>query len=259
MSTPQQTSVRIRVQARGGKYLGPNVNYAQVSVLNDGNVIFGPALATGNSGTVDSKTGDPFVPSASRDVIALQPTSSGPPSGAYWLLPSGDDTAGVVATFPLAAPALLEFRATALYDTSDPVIASAMMWVIPGMQLTSEPGLLLSMPGLVVSLAQPTVGSQLGVTATVTMMCGCPITAPTWPFVSGAPEPYWPEPEFQVVAVLTLPSGAATTQTMTFSATNTFTTSFATPPPGQSTVAVYAVQQAEANVGFAQIAVTVTG
>src|SRR5258708_19431865 len=104
MSTPQQTSVRIRVQARGGKYLGPNVNYAQVSVLNDGNVIFGPALATGNSGTVDSKTGDPFVPSASRAVIALQPTSSGPPSGAYWLLPSPYHTAHVLTPLPPAPP-----------------------------------------------------------------------------------------------------------------------------------------------------------
>jgi hypothetical protein len=43
---------------------------------------------------------------------------------------------------------------------------------------------------------------------------------------------------------------------MTFTGTNTFTASFALPPAGQSTVAVYAVQQAEANVGFAQMTIS---
>ena len=257
MGEPQSTSVLIRVQARGGKFLGPNVEYAQVTVLRGNDIIFGPVLASGNSGTVDSQTGDPFVPSASRDVIAVQPMSSGPPQGAYWLLPSGSATAGVVATFPLVDPALLEFRATALYDTSNPVTTSTMMWVYPGMQLTSEPGLLLSIPGLSVSVASSISGRAVNVTATVTMMCGCPITAPTWPPVQGGSEPYWPEPEFEVVAVLTPPSGAPMTQTMTFAKTNTFTTSFALPHPGQSTIAVYAVQQAESNVGYAQETLTV--
>jgi hypothetical protein len=171
-------------------------------------------------------------------------------------LPDGIGTAGVVAKFPLAEPALLEFRATALYDTPNAVIASAMMWVVPGLNLTSEPGLLLSVPGLVVTLSPPAIGSHLEVTATVTMMCGCPITAPTWPFVSGAPEPYWPAPEFQVVAVLTDPAGVSTSQTMSFSTTNTFTTSFPLPPKGTSTIAVHAVQHAEANIGFAQTVVS---
>ncbi|HEX8692296.1 MAG TPA: hypothetical protein VF746_07765 [Longimicrobium sp.] len=257
MGEPQQTSVLIRVQARGGKFLGPGVRYSLVSVLNGSEVLFGPVQAAGDSGVVDSKAGDPFAAAASRDVIAVQPTPSGPPAGGYWLLPDAA-TAGVTATFPLAEPALLEFRATALYDTSSPVTASVMMWVVPGMQLTSEPGLLLSIPGLNVSVA-PTVGAEVGVTATVTMMCGCPVTTPTWPPPSGGPEPYWPAPEFQVVAVLTPPSGSPATQTMTFQGTNTFTASFPLPPPGESTVAVYAVQQAESNVGYAQSTFTIEG
>src|SRR5260221_6843186 len=103
MSTTPNTSVLVRVQARGGKYLGPGVKNAMVTVLNAGKVIFGPALAGGGSGTVDTTTGSPIPPAASRDVIVVQPTAAGPPAGAYWLLPSeSPPTAGVVAKVHLA-------------------------------------------------------------------------------------------------------------------------------------------------------------
>ena len=258
MPEPQQTSILIRVQARSGKFLGPNVQYSQITILNGPDVIFGPVIASGGSGTVDPKTGDPFNASWSRDVIAVQASPSGPPAGAYWLEPGDSGAAGVLATFPLAEPALLEFRATALYESVHPVTTSTMMWVYPGMQLTSEPGLLLSIPGLYVSLPPPEIGEQIDVTATVTMMCGCPITTPTWPEPSGGPEPYWPETEFEVVAILTPASGPAVTQKMTFADTNTFTASFALPEAGAATIAVYALQQAESNVGYAQQTITVT-
>jgi hypothetical protein len=257
MDDPQLTRVLVRVQARGGKFLGPGVKYAMVTVLDGEDVVFGPVLAAGDSGTVDPTAGAPFPAAASRDVIAVQATSGGPPAGAYWLTPDAT-SAGVVAAFPLARPALLEFRATALYDTPAPVTASAAMWVLPGMQLTAEPGVLLSIPGLAVSIA-PTVAQEVTVTATVTMMCGCPVTPPSWPPVSGGTEPYWPEPEFQIVAVLTPPSGPPVSQPMTFVETNTFGISFPLPPAGESTIAVHAVQPAECNVGYARATITVGG
>jgi hypothetical protein len=240
MTQPQSTTILIRVQARGGKFLGPNAKPTEISVLDGGNVIFGPVLTSGDSGTTDPNTGAPFPPTASRDVIAVAPTDGGPPAGAYWLTPD-DSTAGVVATFILDCPSLLEFRAT----TTNGITTSTMMWVVPGMQLTTEPGLLLSVPGLLVSVSA-TVGAQIDVTATVTMMCGCPITTPTWP--QNGPEPYWPEPEFQVFATL-----ESVTQQMTFSTTNTFTTSFPVPETSGSTITVYALQQAESNVGYATV------
>ena len=255
MAEAQQTSVRVRVQARGGKFLGPGVKYAQVSVLNAGKEIFGPDPGDGDSGVVDAQTGTPIPQGASRNAIVVQPSSAGPPEGAYWLQPD-DATAGVVATFPLDAPALLEFRATALWTTDTPVTTSTQMWVVPGLQLTAEPGVVLTIPGLHATVAA-TVGDTVAVTATVTMMCGCPITEPTWPQASGGPEPYWPATEFQVQAVLTAPDGTQTTQGMAFQTTNTFTASFPVPPSGTSTIAVCAVQAAECNVGYAETTITV--
>src|SRR5687768_6115212 len=105
MAQPQSTSVLIRVQARGGKFLGPAVNYAEISVLNGSEVLIPPTVAKGDSGVVDSTTGAPFPMAASRDVIVAQASPGGPPAGAYWLT-SDSGTAGIVATFMLAEPAL---------------------------------------------------------------------------------------------------------------------------------------------------------
>ena len=243
------TSVLIRVQARGGKFLGPGVGYSNVSVWNGGTCLF-EAVAKGDSGTVDPKTGDPFPPAASRNVIAVLGGPPGPPRGAYWLT-SDSGTAGVLATFALDEPTLLEFRASAFSDT---VTTSAMMWVIPGMQLTSEPGLVLEIPGLhvLVDVRPAADAGLLAVKATVTMMCGCPITDPTWPQQPDGPEPYWPSNEFTVVANLQTPDGRSASRTMSFVAENTFTTTFPYPAVGESIVSVSAVQTSETNVGFAR-------
>ena len=256
MAPAQSTSIRIRVQARNGKFLGPNVHFAVVSVLKDGYTLFGPALASGDSGVVDKHVGTPLPEGASRNAIAVQATKSGPPAGAYWLEPDAA-SAGIVATFDLAEPAQLEFCATALRGTPQAVTTSTSMWVVPGMQLTDDPGLILTIPGLFVAVSC-TLGRELTVVATVTMMCGCPVTTPTWPEPTGGPEPYWPETEFEVFAVLTPPSGKPASQAMTFTGTNTFQATFPLPPVGASNVAVYAVQRAESNVGFAQQPVTRT-
>ncbi len=252
MTTPN-TQVLIRVQARGGKYLGPNVQYAQVSIWNGDQCIYGPVTATGGSGTVVTGT---FPANASPDAIVV--TTGTPPNGAYWLTPdtsSEGPTAGVIASLALSKPAFLEFRATALANNVNPATSSTTMWVYPGQDLLCEPGVLITMPGLVVSVAA-TVGTQVQVTGTVTMMCGCPITTPTWPQGSG-PEPYWPYPEFEVFAVLTAPDGTVTTQALTFTNTNTFTGALALPPAGTSTLGVCAIQRAASNVGYAEIPLVV--
>ena len=268
------TRIRIRVQARGGKYLGPGVNggnspYALVTILNQGKVIFGPTLAIGNSGTVLDQPNAPIPSGASPNAITVMPgIKNGPPGGAYWLLPytidpttgKKTDAAGVVATFSLDKPALLEFRATALYNTPNPVTTSSMMWVVPGDNLLEEPGVLLTMPGLNVVLdpcAVDKVGnkSTVTITSTITMMCGCPISAPAWPANTAPVEPYWPYPEFGVTAILTSQSGNVRQQEMKFSKTDTFTTTLIPPSAGKYRLAVRAIQPLESNIGYAEKAV----
>jgi hypothetical protein len=261
MTIEPETLVLIRVQARGGKYLGPGVQYSQITIWNGDQCIFGPITASGGSGAVNDQANAPFPANSSPNAIVVTGGSPGPPNGAYWLLPdegSEGPTAGIVAKLNLTKPALLEFRATALTGTPNPVTTSAMMWIYPGQNLLSEPGVLLTVPGLAVSVTAK-IETQLNVTATVTMMCGCPITTPTWPQAPGGSEPYWPETEFEVFAALTLPDGRVVKQPMKFADTNTFTVSIPLPPTGTSTLGVCAIQQAESNVGYAEIPVVVGG
>lgn len=260
MTTAIDTFVLIRVQARGGKYLGPSIGYSQISVWNGETAIFGPVLAQGGSGTVDTDGNGPIPANASPDAIVVTSGKPGPPAGAYWLTPddSGEGpTAGVVAKLSLTKPALLEFRAVALFNTPNPVTSSAMMWVYPGQDLTAEPGVLLTMPGLAVSVTA-TVTTQVNVTGTLTMMCGCPITTPTWPQQPGGSEPYWPYTEFNVFAVLTQPDGTTSELALAFSKTNTFIGSFPLPPAGTSVVGVCAVQQAASNIGYGETTVVIS-
>ncbi|HEV7765058.1 MAG TPA: hypothetical protein VGQ76_08665 [Thermoanaerobaculia bacterium] len=259
MTTEQETLVLVRVQARGGKYLGPAVGYSLITISDGEQILFGPVIAKGGSGTVNTQVNSGFPADSSPNAIVVAASTSGPPAGAYWLMPDTESegpTAGVIASLSLTKPTLLEFRATALTDTKNPVTTSAMMWVYPGQNLTSEPGVLLSMPGLAVSVATA-IDLQLTVTATVTMMCGCPITTPTWPQAPGGPEPYWPETAFEVFAVLTLPDGSTINQPLAFTNTSTFEATLPLPPSGLSTIGVCAVQQAESNVGYDEVQLTV--
>jgi hypothetical protein len=253
MSPPQTTRVLLRVQAKNGKFLGPAVPPPWVSVHQGSQTLFGPVAVSGGSGTVNTAVNGPLPAGASRGAIAVQATQGGPPPGAYWLQPT-TGAAGVVASFELTEAAFLEFRATALAESNHPVTTSTSMWVVPGMQLLEDPGFVLTIPGLIVSVSA-SLGAFLSVTAKVTMMCGCPITKPTWPEPSGGPEPFWPETELEVFAVLTTPTQPPYTRKMDFTTTDTFYTSYPLPPVGELRVAVYAVQRAESNVGFAEVAV----
>src|ERR1700741_3302355 len=76
MTTQLETLVLIRVQARGGKYLGPNVQYSQVTIWNGDQRIFGPITASGGSGTVDPQANGPFPAKSSPNAIVVTGGSS---------------------------------------------------------------------------------------------------------------------------------------------------------------------------------------
>jgi len=259
--------VKVRVQARDGKILGPAKTVKQ-PVLSVRNVLTGKEISRGDFNTKSSGVvvqASAFSQTVSRNAIVVEPSPIEPPPtvlppfpppGPYWLeTPIGQGE--LIVSLPLTEPTLLEFTATAY--APEAVYASATMWVIPGMQLLADPGLVLTIAGLYTTVETSVMGGTVKVTATVTMMCGCPITAaPPGPAPSDI-ELFWPSTEFEVWVKFRVKDTQTETipTRLSFETTNTFTGS-ANLAPGTYEVSVWAVQPRETNVGFASTAVVVT-
>jgi len=240
------TIILVRVQAKGGKFLGPDAPYSQVTLTD---IATGNVLARGTASGGSGNLSGTFEPSCTRQpIVTTQPSGA---QGIQWLSalpPTTPPAAGFTATLDLEAPAFVRFTAESLTDaTPNGHSVSETMWVTPGADLAAEPGVVLVIPGLIVKVLSAAVsGSALSVTAWVTMMCGCKID-PALP---------WLPTEFTVSATVTDSSGTSVTAApvpLIFRTTSTFSTStpIALPGPGTYTLTVDAVQPAEANVGSA--------
>jgi len=256
----------VRVQARDGKILGPATTVKQpllsVRDVRDNKMwITNARFDKDSSGTVLPT----FGYGVSRNAIVIEPftgplvptTPPHPPSGPYWLQPPGKGQGELIVELPLTEPALLEFTAKAY--APDEVYASATMWVLPGMELLDDPGLVLTIAGLYATATASAAGGIATVTAIVTMMCGCPITAPVSQTPPANEELYWPANEFEVTARFRKvgTQNESEPYKMSFAATNTFSLSKQL-PTGLYVVSVVAVQPAETNVGFASTTVDVS-
>jgi len=254
---PSDTAIKIRVQARGGKILGPAVTAPRLTVRNavTGEVLYDQPMNNGSSGTVEPQA--QFSGDISREIVIVQPTVDSPTPGPYWLLPDANE-GQAIARFRLTQPALLVFTATAY--APEPVTASATMYMTPGMQLLEEPGLVLTIAGLSVTATVTAKNGTANVTATVRMMCGCPITPrpiPPPPPGQSPPEPYWPYTEFQVSAQLR-GNGGFSVYAFDLACTDTDTFTGSTQvPSGEYEVWITAVQPKETNVGFYRMFVVV--
>ena len=259
---PAYAQVKVRVQARGGKILGPAATVKQpvLSVRNvqTGQILISDApIDNGSSGTVVPVS--MFGNGVSRNAIAVQPpaisTTTYQMPGPYWLqVPEGQGE--LVVQLPIVEPSLLEFQATAY--TPDPVYASATMWVMPGMQLLADPGLVLTIAGLYATVTASASKGTASITAKVTMMCGCPITVQPSQTLLLNTEPYWPSNEFTVTAQLRANGGTEVYAfPLTCTDTSTFTGSYNV-PSGEYDVWVVAVQANETNAGFARTTLTVS-
>src|SRR5262249_50204444 len=93
--------VLVPVQARGGKFLGPDIGSSGVVIRN---AVSGRILAHGvaSGGSGDTPTSS-FTAGASRDTIVVQPAT------VNWLSPvTTPPTAGFLATLDLDRPTLVE-------------------------------------------------------------------------------------------------------------------------------------------------------
>jgi len=248
-----QTPVLVRVQAKCGKFLGPDAGYSRVTLRQTGATgVLAQGIASGSSGNLSSS----FIPSCTR-----QPIVTTQPSGAQslqWLSalpPTIPPAAGFLAALDLDAPTFVEFTAESLTNGKpNGHSVTETMWITPGADLTAEPGVVLVIPGLIVNVLTADVsGSSLTVTAWVTMMCGCKIDT-TLP---------WIPTEFAVTATVTDASGQQVAQApLAYQTTSTFGTSqpIALPTGAATyTLTIAAVQPAEGNVGSASTTVTVDG
>lgn len=250
-----ETRVLVRVQAKGGKFIGPDGGYSLVTLRE---VVTGEILAqriaTGGSGTLSTT----FTPGATREVI-VTPGPTG--DTVSWLsAPAGQPTAGLLATLDLHRPTLVELSATTLSNgIPSGHVTKQQMWLTPGVHLDQEPGVVLVIPGLSVQILTPGVtvspAGSVSVTAWVAMMCGCKI--------SDAAGSAWLPLEFQVYARLRAVGGEWMDEApLTFQATSTFGTAapIALPPgAGNYELVVNAVQAAEGNMGSASYFFAATG
>ena len=255
---PISAQVKVRVQARDGKILGP-ASTVKPPLLTVRNVHTGEVLIhdqpfnNKSSGTVVLES--QFGNTVSRNAIVVQPPAISPSSptypkpGPYWLqTPAGQGE--LIVSLPIKEPSLLEFRATAF--APDPVISSATMWVLPGMQLLSDPGLVLTIAGLYVTVKASANAGAISIQANVTMMCGCPITPQPSQTLPPNTEPYWPSNEFIVMAELRGNQGQQVPPLKLVCTSTSMFTGSANVPSGDYEIRVSAVQAQESNVGFAR-------
>jgi hypothetical protein len=259
--------VKVRLQARGGKILGPAVQQPLLTVKNLTRKeipITDEKFNQESSGTVVSS----FEDGVSRNAIVVEPpkiSPTYPTPGPYWLQPPVGQEQGqgeLIVQLYLDEPTQLEFIATAYAPY--PVYSSATLWVLPEMQLLDDPGLVLTIEGLYTTVTASAAGGTVSIDATVKMMCGCPIT-PQPPLPPPSPPPpagtemFWPSSEFNVMAQIRLKNSSTdwTPVPLSCSGVSTFSGSVDKQPPGTYDVWLVAVQAKETNVGFAKTQVTV--
>lgn len=157
----EPTRILVRALADDAKFIGTGVGTMHV-VLSDADT--GEVLAEGRT---EGGTGD---------TARLMST----PRERHMELVTGE-AAGFAATLELDRPRRI--RASVEGPRGWPgsaVAVSQVRWVLPGRHLEDGDGWVLEVPGLIAQLDEPDgearAGEPVRVTATVQMMCGCPLT-----------------------------------------------------------------------------------
>ena len=241
-----KTSLLVRAQALGGKFLGSDIDGFFLTV-NDagGRQLFPQTWINGDAGIKPA----PLSYQAGASVA----TVITPPSNfVSWIVPD-DTTVGEVVDFEIDEPTWIEVIVHGV-TMSESVSGSVPVpnqhesrvrtLVPPGAQLTTDPGLVVVMPGLAVSVLTPSEvpGPIVNVQAWVTMMCGCQISSE-----STSP---WNPSEFQVEATLSTAGHPPITTPLGLQDTSKFGIELSL-APGVYDVMISAVQPGLGNTGCA--------
>lgn len=191
------TSILVRVQAKGGKFLADDIGGSEVTIRD---AQTGERLAGGLAlGTDSGNLSNEYSAGASLNTIVTPPAS---PNGSYvvqWLSANAN-TSGLAAELAISRPTLLEITAYGpLGGLQSAHRVTTTQWIVPGQSLAEPPGFVVEIPGLLVQVMEP--ATHLAITslpytvplqANVTMMCGCPIA-------DGQP---WIPSDFEVTAAI---------------------------------------------------------
>jgi hypothetical protein len=171
---PTPTRLTLRVQARGGKFLGDDIGGAWV-VVRDARTteVLATGVTRGDSGTLCPE----YRPGASLQTI-VTPGKSPPVT---WVIPE-PTTSRLDVELALDGPTPIEITAYGplggLQSARRTTVAQS---IVPG-QRNPDPGLVVVLPGLMVQVLEPAThrklpagGGTVRLAANVTMMCGCPI------------------------------------------------------------------------------------
>ena len=201
MAEVTETCITVRVQARGGKFLGDDIGGAVVTIRD---AMTGELFATGPTAGGSGTLSPSYATNASLSTIVTPGT---PQSAVQWLLAVDTDsrqttTSAFTATLFLDRPRLLAVEAFGpLGGLQSAHRVTATQWIVPGQNLTQPPGLVIVLPGLLVQVMSPATHSAfppsrsptaLDIVANVAMMCGCPI--------SDVPNNPWLPSDFDVSA-----------------------------------------------------------
>lgn len=242
MSKPIETALTVRVQARGGKFLGDDVGGASVVVRN---ALTSEVIATGVTRGDSGSLASAYQAGASLATIV----TPGDPPAVQWLV-AESTTSKLEVVLPLDRPTPIEVSAFGpLGGLQSAHRTTELQWIVPG-QENPEPGWVIGLPGLVVQVLRPAThrtlaagGGAVQLAANVTMMCGCPI---------GAGEPWLPS-DFEVEAVIRKAgAGVIARVPLAIDAAeepSIFAGETAVEAPGDYEAAISAVQKSTGNAG----------
>jgi len=237
-----KTSLLIRAQALGGKFLGSDIDGFFLTVNRvGGGQLFPQTWINGDAGIKPAPLS--YQPGSSVATVVTPPTNF-----VSWIVPD-DTTVGKVVNFDFDEPTWIEVVVNGVTMAGSVPVpnqheARVQTLVPPGAQLTTDPGLVVVMPGLDVRVLTPSQvpGPIVNVQAWVTMMCGCQI--------SNQPDSPWISAEFQVQATLSTAGHPSVTTPLSLQETSKFGIELSL-APGPYDVMISAVQPGLGNTGCA--------
>jgi hypothetical protein len=243
-----KTSLLIRAQALGGKFLGTDIDGFFLTVNKVGG---GPIL---KQSWINGDAGEKPAPLSYQAGASVATVVTPPSNFVSWIVPQAT-TVGRVVDFDIDEPTWIEAivnGVTMAGSVAEPNQHEARVCTLvpPGAQLTTNPGLVVVMPGLAVRVLTPpqVPGPKVNIQAWVTMMCGCEI--------SNQPGSPWISTEFKVEATLMTAGHLPITTELTLKATSTFGAELSL-ASGSYDLMISAVQPGLGNTGSATGSFTV--